>query len=180
MTGTIPLLQLLALISLLAMAVTTDLKARRIPNAITLPGLLVGLSLGALEQGGLPSQALLGAGLALVAGFPLFALGALGAGDVKLFAAVGAFVGPGGLLSVLVYGGVAGGVITIVSAVKRGALLGLLSNTMNLLHFWISRGRAGERVGLHQDGAHTIPYGLAIAAGAILTWFAPLSFGGLL
>jgi prepilin peptidase CpaA len=172
--------QFLVLLGLLSLAVASDLRSRRIPNSITIPGLLAGLAFGALAQAGVPVTALLGAGLALLVGFPLFALGGLGAGDVKLFMAVGAFVGPGGLLSVLVYGGLAGGVLAIASAVRRGALLTLLRNTLNLLFHWFTGGRAGERLDLHQDGVHTIPYGLAIAAGGLLTWFLPLSLGGLL
>lgn len=180
MIGFLPILQFLALVGFLTAAVVSDLRSRRIPNRITVSGLLAGLVLGALAQGGVPVTALLGAFLALLVGFPLFALGGLGAGDVKLFAAVGAFVGPGGLISVLVYGGIAGGLISIANAVRRGALLTLLRNTKDLLYYWVSGGKAGRRADLEDDEALTIPYGLAIASGGLLAWFVPLSLGGVL
>ena len=98
---TLPVLRLLVLAAFLLVAVIHDLKSRRIPNRVTVTGALVGLVLATLEQGAFPGSALLGAAVALVVCFPFFALGALGAGDAKLFAMVGVFVGPGGLLSVL-------------------------------------------------------------------------------
>jgi len=180
MINPLSFVQFLFLAGLLSLAVASDLRSRTIPNAITIPGLLAGLVLGALMQGGVPTSALLGAGLALLVGFPLFALGGLGAGDVKLFMAVGAFVGPGGLFSVLIYGGLAGGVLALASAVRRGALLSLLRNTLDLLLHWFTGGRIGKRLDLQAEEAHTIPYGLAIAAGGLLAWFFPFSLGGLL
>ena len=92
------ILQFLALLMLLTVAVLTDLRERRIPNKVTVPGLLAGLVIGAVLEGGFPQVALGGASLALLVSFPLVALGGLGAGDAKLLTAVGAFVGPGGLL----------------------------------------------------------------------------------
>jgi hypothetical protein len=80
----------------------------------------------------------------------------------------------------LVYGGLAGGFLAIASAVKRGAFVSLLKDTMGLLSYWFSGGRAGKKVDLEDDGVHTVPYGLAIAAGGLLAWFAPLSLGGML
>jgi len=173
------LLQLLALLTLLSVAAFTDLRERRIPNWVTIPGLLAGLVLGAALEGGFPVAALSGAVLALLVAFPVFALGGLGAGDVKLFAAVGAFVSAGGLLSVLIYGGIAGGVLALGNAFRRGELLGMLVNTKNLLLYGLTRGRHGVRIDLQSSGSHSVPYGVAIAAGAVMAWFFPLSLGGL-
>ena len=63
---------------------------------------------------------------------------------------------------------------------RRGALLGVLVNVKNLLTYWITQGRHGERIGLDSPGAQSVPYGLAIAAGALAAWFYPVSLGGLL
>jgi prepilin peptidase CpaA len=171
----LPTLQFLALVLLLVVAVYADVRDRRIPNRITVPGLLVGLALGALLEGGIPLGALGGAGLALLVSFPLVALGGLGAGDAKLLTAVGAYLGPGGLLPLLVYGGLAGGLMATGNAIRRGAILGLLANLGGLVLHWITRGNRGYKVSLTDPGAHSIPYGVAISAGALLAWFFPFS-----
>jgi len=174
------LLQLTALMGLLGFAVFWDLKERRIPNKVTVPGLLIGLALAALVEGGFPGSAFAGAGVALVVSFPLVVMGGLGAGDAKLLTAVGAYVGIGGLLPVLLFGGIAGGVLGLGSAVRRGALLGVLVNIKNLILYQITLGRRGQRIRLDSPGALTIPYGLAIAAGAVGAWFFPFSLGTVL
>jgi prepilin peptidase CpaA len=174
----LPLIQLLVLASLLGSAVFWDLKESRIPNAVTAPGLMAGLLLAGLVAKGVPGSALAGAAIALALSFPFVAMGFLGAGDAKLLTAVGAFVGAGGLLSVFIFGGIAGGILGIANTIRRRAFLGVMVNIKNLLLYQITLGRHGERIRLDSPGAQTVPYGLAIAAGALATWFFPLSLGG--
>jgi prepilin peptidase CpaA len=174
------LLQFTALVGLLGFAVFWDLKERRIPNKVTVPGLLAGIILAALVEGGFPGSALAGAGIALAVSFPLVVMGGLGAGDAKLLTAVGAYVGLGGLLPVLLFGGIAGGVLGLASSIRRGAFLGVLVNIKNLILYQITLGRHGQRIRLDSPGAHTVPYGLAIAAGALGAWFFPFTLGTVL
>jgi prepilin peptidase CpaA len=169
---------LLALLALVGIAVVTDLRERRIPNWLTGSGVLIGLTLAAIETGGFPTAALVGVVTALAIAFPLFALGGVGAGDVKLLAAVGAFVGPGGLLPVIIYGGLAGGVLALGSAVRRGVLVPVLVSSLGLLLHLVTLGRRGERPTLATPGAHSVPYGVAIAVGAVAAWFFPVYVGG--
>ena len=169
--------QFLTLVALLGAAVFTDLRERRIPNRLTVSGLLVGLMIATVMEGGLPLTALAGAGLAIVVALPFVALGGLGGGDAKLLIAVGAFVGPAGLLSVALYGGLAGGLLAVGSAIRRGTIIPVLLNSTKLFVHLISLGRRGERFGLDSPNAHSVPYGLAIAAGALATWFVPFSLG---
>lgn len=172
--------QFVALATILAFAVYWDLSERRIPNLVTVPGLVAGLFFSALAEGGFPVQGVSGAGIALVVSFPLVLLGGLGAGDAKLFTTVGAFVGIGGLFSVFLFGGLAGGILALINAVRRGAILGVLANVMNMILYHLTLGRHGVRIRLDSPGAHSVPYGLAIAAGALGAWFFPLSLGGTL
>jgi prepilin peptidase CpaA len=151
-----------------------DLRARRIPNVVTLPGLVAGLALAGIMERGLPSGALAGAGLALLVSFPLVALGGLGGGDAKLMTAVGAFVGPGGLVSVALYSALAGGLLALLNVVRRRAFVPVMFNVWKLLLHLSSLGRHGERFSLESPGAHSIPYGLAIAVGTMGAWFFPL------
>ncbi len=90
---------------LLLSALYFDLRYQRIPNKLCLAGLLAALILQSYtsQWQGL-GQALLGAGLALVLLLPAFYFRCLGAGDVKLMIAVGAFSGPVLLFWSVVYG----------------------------------------------------------------------------
>jgi len=174
------LFHFLALAVVLGAAVFTDLRERRIPNLITVPGFLLGLSLGVLVEGGFPVMALTGSILGLVVALPFLALGGIGGGDAKLLIAVGAFVGPGGLFSVVLYGAVVGGLLALGSAARRGALRPVLINSGKLFLSLATMGQHGERISLDSPEAHSIPYGVAIAAGTVVTWFLPFSLGAFL
>ena len=89
--------------AVLGVATFTDLRSRRIPNWLVLPFLLAGLALSTWMHGwqGL-GQSLGGALLGLVIYGVLFWMGGMGAGDVKLCAAIGAWVGPQQLILALV------------------------------------------------------------------------------
>jgi prepilin peptidase CpaA len=172
--------QVLSLMALLVAAGVLDLRERRIPNLITLPGLLIGLALGAGLEGGVPTAALTGAGAAFVLSFPLVALGGLGAGDSKLLTAVGAFVGPGGLLPVVFYAALAGAGLAILVSIRRGSLLGLLLKSGSLMVYLFTSGRLGERAAVGTQGALTVPYAVAISVGTAAAWFFPFSLASLL
>jgi prepilin peptidase CpaA len=171
-------LQLLVLLVMLSFAVYLDLRERRIPNKVTVSGLLAGLVIGAFLEGGIPFEALGGAALALPLALSVFAFGGIGAGDAKLFTAVGAFVGPGGLLSVFLYGAVAGGVLALLSSIRRGGTMVLLVKSKNLVANWLRRDQAERQKNLEDPEPDSLPYGVAIAAGAVLTWVFPLSLTG--
>ncbi|HEX7090456.1 MAG TPA: prepilin peptidase [Longimicrobiales bacterium] len=163
---------------LVAAAGWLDLRTGRIPNIVTLTGLAAALALRALLDPSLLGPGLAGAALGLGVSLPLFALGGLGGGDVKLLAAVGAFLGPGKLGTALLAAGLAGGAMALAVAVWRGALAATLAGTGNLLLRWLTLGRAGQRRTLGAPGAVTVPYGVAIAAGAVAGWILPPLGGG--
>lgn len=83
------------LIAIVALAIRWDLLEHRIPNALCGPALLAGVTLNALSDG-VPGLwlAISGALAGLAVFLPLYLLKGMGAGDVKLMAAVGSFVGP--------------------------------------------------------------------------------------
>lgn len=174
----LPLVHFLTLSVVLGAAVVMDIRERRIPNKITASGFLCGVILGVFMEGIPPVSALAGAGVGLAVSLPAVAVGGLGAGDAKLFAAVGSFFGPGGLLSVFLYGAIAGGVLALVSTVREGTLAGVLLNLKELFIYFLSFGKRGSRISLDNPEAKTIPYGVAIAVGAWGAWFLPISLGG--
>ena len=165
-----------ALILLLAGAAALDVRTRRIPNWLTLAGLVGGLASGALEggAGGLAAAALGGAaGLALF--LPLYLLRAMGAGDAKLLAAAGTFLGLPLVLWGALCSAVAGGLLGLGVALSRRVVGRTARNVGGLLAFWAYTGgiRRVEWLTLGTPGTLKVPYGLAIAAGCAFAALAP-------
>src|SRR5262249_7833100 len=104
-------------LTIAAIAVVTDVRGGRIPNALTFGGALVALGYGWATDGlqgfGMSAAGWL-AGAALF--FPFFALGGMGAGDVKLLAAMGAWLGPAESVWIAMYAAAAGGALALVLA----------------------------------------------------------------
>jgi prepilin peptidase CpaA len=140
-----PLATQIVLLLVVGTAAWSDFRTRQIPNEITVPGAVLGFALYVWHsgvQGAWTSLegALLGLGIFIV----FFLVGGMGAGDVKLFAAVGSLVGPQALLLVFVFTGVLGGIVAGAVAIWRGHL------------------RAN------------LPYGAVIAGGTFIFWVAKI------
>lgn len=154
------------LIGTAAVAVWCDLRERRIPNRLTIPACVAALGLRALLGWDPLTAGLLGLGAGFLVALPIFALGGLGGGDVKLVAAVGAFVGPSALVPTLLVAAIAGGLLALAFAVRERALGATLDNTGRLMNTLLS-GHAPKRT-LDTPGALAIPYALPIALGAMV------------
>jgi prepilin peptidase CpaA len=148
-----------------------DLVQRRIPNALVVSGLVLGVGIRFIVSDHSLITGLLGAGLALALTFPLFALRAMGGGDVKLFAVTGMFLGPTGFFAALLLSALAGGAIGLFAALRGGVILPVLLRTRDLGVNALTLGRAGERLTLDSPEAITVPYGAAIAIGSLAVWF---------
>jgi prepilin peptidase CpaA len=156
------------LIAFVCIAAWKDWSTARIPNGVTVTGLVAGLLLrvpaGTLIQG------LEGCGVAFALAVTLYALRAVGGGDVKLLAGVGAFLGihevGGGLATIAIVG--AGFALAYV--IRRGLLPLLILNTVDLVKSWRTLA-TGQRRTLASPGALTIPYGVPIAVGTLVWWF---------
>lgn len=159
---------LLALIVL--PAAWTDFRQRRIPNELCLAGILLGLSYHLLHAGvsglGLSFSAFL---LAFAAGFPLWMMGWMGAGDVKLVAAVGAIVSMKLLLPVLAGITLAGGVVAFVYLVVLRAQHEPLYVIMASSVFSGKSGEATEKPAREIAPAMPkgIPYAIPVALGSL-------------
>jgi prepilin peptidase CpaA len=161
----------IAVVALGAAATVTDWRTRRIPNALTFGAAAVAVAFS-VATGGLRDGlwSLAGFGVGLLIFLPLFALRALGGGDVKLLAAIGAWLGPSLVGWVAVYGAIAGGVLAIPWLVWRGLLRGTLANTWGLLLHWRHSGlKPHPVVTLDNPEAMRMPYALPIALGALAT-----------
>ncbi|CAM4451752.1 prepilin peptidase [Paenibacillus tarimensis] len=164
--------------ALLAAAFITDIRSMKIPNWLTLPCCAAGLlaHLAAAGWMGLGS-ALLGTAVGFALMYVLFVFGGVGAGDVKLFGALGAWTGAAGVWGVTMYSilfaGAAGLVILIWKKARRGRPLNgqlLLAGVQLKLLDGINRvtgpAAAEEKVTIR------FPFMLAVLPGAVVFWFA--------
>jgi len=147
---------LLLVPALLVAAAACDIASYTIPNRIQI-GLLLAFAVFAAAAGmdgsALGSHLLAGV-VALAAGFTLFALGYVGGGDAKLFACVGLWLGLGDLFSYTLIASVLGGGLTITILTARQMRLPPVLAAQG----WIARLHAADS---------GIPYGVALAAGAL-------------
>jgi prepilin peptidase CpaA len=158
-------------VAVMVVAAVTDARTSRIPNKLVLAGLVAAVVLRAAGGLDLLLGGLAGAALGLALTFPLFALGAIGAGDAKLLAVVGAFMGPRTFVVALLASAVVGGILGLVMAVRSGLLIPLLVRTKDLAVNAATMGARGSRPSLSDAGAVAVPYGVAIAIGSVAVWF---------
>jgi len=158
------------LVLVLVLSAWSDARDQRIPNALTIGGLTGALLLRGLVGPEALQAGVLGGSLGFSLGILLFAAGALGAGDGKLLAAVGAFLGLDPFLRGLPLIGAFGGVLALVVTYRRRILIPTLAGFGDFLVYLVTFGRHGVRRTLQAAGAVTVPYGIAIAAGTAMAW----------
>jgi prepilin peptidase CpaA len=158
----------------LAIATFTDLRTQRIPNWLVFPFMGAGIGVQAWFHGwhGV-AQSLEGFALGAVLFGVLAAMGGMGMGDVKLFAGIGAWIGPGQLMLALVITGVTGGLMALVWALIGGFAGELLKGSGDLMLGWRKRGTiAPPELKLTNPLARKMPYAPAIAIGTLISFFA--------
>ena len=149
-----------------SVAACIDLRTRRIPNAFTMPLAASGVLLAAAGWGTVGiGAALAGWGVGLLLMLPGYLIGATGGGDVKLFAAVGAFLGPSLMVAALVHTAIAGAVLALAVAAMRGRVAETINGTSLLVMTGGKYAAALEDPGVRNRFA----YAPAIAVGAMLT-----------
>ncbi|SHG50580.1 prepilin peptidase [Massilia sp. CF038] len=177
-TVSLALLPALALALALGAAVWHDVRARRIPNTVVMAGCVIALLLHSLLPAaaalpGTPASGLgplfslagLATGLLLL--LPFYALQALGAGDVKLMAMVGAFLGSPAVIGATLLAMLAGGLMALVVALWCGQLAHVLGNVHHMLRSALVRGMGGVDARIDAPATPTgkLPYAIAIACG---------------
>jgi prepilin peptidase CpaA len=161
--------------ALLAVVGRSDVMCRKIPNRLV--GMLVVAGLAAAvtvfrEPVGL-TGAVAGFALASVMWLPFWLLGMVGAGDVKLAAAIGVWLGPTGVVEASGLAAIAGGVIAVGVLARRGRL-GPFGLSIAL---WVGAVRRGELTKpLASNTTDVLPYGVAITAGALLAGWLPAAW----
>ena len=156
-------------VALALIAGWTDWRSRRIPNWLTVPGFLVGLSVNVLAGGwaGLKTS-LLGAGLGLLLLLPFVFLRSLGAGDWKLAGALGAFVGWQVLVDLLMGSILVAGVMALGLVIYKRRFIQTLRNIGSMLASMVAFRMPGAEVSLDNPQSLKVPYGVALALTTLL------------
>lgn len=146
-----------------------DWRYRRIPNWLTVPGLLAGIAVNAIT-GGSPGAktSLLGAGLGLLLLLPFVVIKALGAGDWKLIGAIGACLGSARLIEVLIGSVLVAGVMAAGMIIYKGRARQALVNMGHMLRAFLTMHLPGPQVSLDNPDAVKIPFGVAVALTVVL------------
>jgi len=136
-----------------------------VPNWLTLGIAVAGLTLAATRLSGLSfGSALAGLALGLVVMLPGHVIGATGAGDVKLLAALGTMLGPKAVVLAFVYAAIAGGVLAVLVAMQRRTLDVTVARTAMLV-----RSRGANVAEIEQTSSdNRFAYAPAIAIGALV------------
>jgi len=158
----------------LAVATFTDLRQRRIPNWLVLPFLLAGIAVSTWLHGWHGAgQSFAGMGLGLLIYGFLFWMGGMGAGDVKLCVAIGAWIVPDQLFIALVIAGMAGGFMVLCWAAFGGFLKDLFTGAGDIVFGWRKRGQLRDpELVLSNPLKRKMPYAPAIAIGTLISFFA--------
>lgn len=148
----------------LIIAVYTDIRRHRIPNWLSLGALFTGLLLSHLL---FPDSRILdslkGAGVGLAALLPFYLMGGMGAGDVKLMAAIGSFTGPETAFLAVCFSLMAGGCIALLLILRSGELAMLYRRYLVML--------SARTLIPAEDGSvakRRFPYALSIAIGTLI------------
>ena len=158
----------LFLIPLAVLIIYHDVRYRRIPNPFVLATLITGLTLNFAVggwRGALTSVG--GCVLAFILMFMLHVFGAMGAGDVKLFAAIGSVLGAHLVLPTFVVVVLTGGLLALVVVLRTGIFRTTCHRVLQIF-VGLLPGWQMPRFSVPADRRHTIPYGAAITIGAII------------
>jgi prepilin peptidase CpaA len=161
------------LLLLLLAAVWHDIRSRRIPNGLVFSGMVAGLLLNTLLPETMGGVGIVGSatglGLGLLLLLPFHLLRVMGAGDVKLMAMAGAFLGPLATLGALPGIFLAGGVLALLAGWQQGKLRKLFAN-LQVITFGGAASDfdgQGKRPKTSADSIGDLPYGVAIAVGTV-------------
>src|SRR6202035_4654342 len=147
----------------------TDCRTRRIPNWLTIPGLLLGIAMNSWLHGWPGAKAsLLGAGLGLALLLPFVLIRSLGAGDWKFVGALGAFLGPQNLLTVLLLGILVNGLMAAVMVVWKGRIRETIRNLGRMLAAFLTIHLPGPDLTLDNPDLVKVPFGVAVAIAVVL------------
>jgi prepilin peptidase CpaA len=147
----------------------TDYRSRRIPNWLTVPGLLIGIATNSWLRGWPGAKdSLLGAGLGLALLLPFVFIRSLGAGDWKFVGALGAFLGPNNLLTVLLLGILVNGLMAVIMVIEKKRVRETARNLGRMLAALLTIHLPSPDLTLDNPDLVKVPFGVAVAIAVIL------------
>jgi prepilin peptidase CpaA len=165
-----PVLLKIILLTVVILAGVSDLRTRRIPNWLSIGGIIFGIILNTMLMPRGWAMSLLGLGCAVAVYLPLYAVRGMGAGDVKLMAAVGAIAGPSNWFTIFLATALIAGAASLVLVVLRKRLHETLQNVATilsaLLHLQSPLAR-NEQLRIDNPRALRMPHGAFIASGSM-------------
>lgn len=152
----------------------TDWRSRKIPNWLTLPGIMSGITVHAILNGWRGAGfSLLGIAVALLLLMPLVFMRGLGAGDWKLMGVVGAFLGWKLFLFVLLGSIFAAGLMAAVQVCRAGRITETLKNIFTLIRGFFTFGLVkNPQISLENPHLLKVPFGVAVAAATLVCFYA--------
>lgn len=165
----VALVNMVLLVPLAIIIAYYDVRYRRIPNSFVLATLVSGIAVNTIF-GGLAGLygSLGGCGLAFIMMFMLHIFGAMGAGDVKLFAAIGAVTGAHLVLPTFLVVVLTGGLLAVISIVRAGVVRATMHRVLQIFVGMLP-GWEMPRFAIPADRRLTLPYGVAITLGSIIS-----------
>lgn len=168
-SATLDILCAIPIALVVTIAIVTDLRSRRIPNALTFPALAAALIVRFAFQGWPGLGLALGGAVAAPVVLLLIHFGrGIGMGDLKLAAAVGAFFGPVPAVVAMLATAVLGGLLALALLMRRGQLLAELFSLF-LIGLPFFRNRETDPPASASPATTTMPYGVAIGIGSLTT-----------
>jgi prepilin peptidase CpaA len=160
----------LAAVSVALIACVFDLSSRRIPNALTFGAAAVAVVVAAgIDGAAATSSSLIGLGVGLGIWLPIYALGGMGAGDVKLMAAIGAWLGPAAAFHAAMYAAMTGAALAAALAVVHGCARQTASNVQLLLVHWRVAGfTPHSQLTLAHSDRPRLAYAVPILVGTVV------------
>jgi prepilin peptidase CpaA len=158
------------LVMILITASVIDIRSHRIPNWLTYPAVLFGIGFHTLLRG-FDGLFLSGTGMLLGFGFLIvfYLVGGMGAGDVKLMAVVGAFLGPKGVFAAFIFTALVGGIYAIVLLIRGGRPGARLAGLGTPFAFYLGGLTSSGSIDETTRAVPKLCYGVAITIGTVLS-----------
>src|SRR5262249_9984236 len=153
----------------LVLAAIIDGRSLKVPNWLTYSFALLGLAASFAPSGLSPVLSIFGLGLGLILLLPLYAVGGMGAGDVKLLAGLGAWIGPWLVWQTFVVSVIVGAVMALAMMVLRGRLVDHLFRMRSIAFEWLIIRNPAELSNIaasRKSSMCLLPYGIPIAIGS--------------
>lgn len=166
-------MRILTLMGLLIVASVSDYRSYRIPNWLTAGGMAFGLIYNTIIPFSIKLGffwALGGLAIGLLTMLPFYALGTLGAGDVKLMAMIGAFLGVSDVFNAVIFSLIAGGVAALGFALFNKVLIRMLGNVKDVAQTMLASTLSGIKPVAYMGSNESVgklPYGVCISLGTL-------------